>query len=88
MYHYPSEFPEELKELIRTDEYQSSDDICVNMNNWFEMFYNYDEHSVVVDIEGLSKKEIFEHMLDWYETIIKENLKKTTNNNTRKDNIL
>ncbi len=65
---YPSEFPEELKELIKNEQYWDTDErVCVSQNNWFELFICKNKNdlvpdSVVVDVEGLSSIEIYEMM--------------------------
>lgn len=68
-YSSPSEFPQELKNLIETDDRWEDDErVYIHNNNWFELFYNASdscpEHCEVVDVERKSKKEIYELMVD------------------------
>ena len=69
-YTYPSEFPEELKDLIKTENYWETDErVGVSENNWFELFIYRDKEdrcpmATVVDVEGYNGAQIFEMMLD------------------------
>lgn len=58
VYHRPSDFPEELKELIRAnpnrwdivapsgeDNDEEDSNIYVNLNNWFEVIYEFDDYT-------------------------------------------
>ncbi len=69
-YTRPSDFPKELKDLIANDDKWHEDErlIIIN-NNWFEVLYGIDDEdpapiSDVVDVEGLSSKELESMMLD------------------------
>lgn len=74
-YAYPSEFPQELKDLIKEDPYWTTDErVYVSENNWFELFIYENKNDVcpaadVVDVEGCSGAQIFEMML----TALEEN---------------
>ena len=77
-YHRPSEFPDELKKLIRRG-YVDEDnnvvswtlcpDVYVGFNNWFELFYQTNKYtcpeSVVVDAEGLNPGEVYRLIKDY-----------------------
>lgn len=59
-YRYPSDYPDELTEMIKDGSVYDNDDVYVDMNNWFEIFYNGDEWSDVVDVEGQTPQELTE----------------------------
>lgn len=68
VYRQPSEFPEELKEIIRAGHVFDHEDVYVGNNNWFAIQFRdgteWDPDDNVVDVEGLSKQEIFSLMWD------------------------
>lgn len=68
LYRKPSEFPEELKEIIRAGHVFDHEDVYVGNNNWFAIQFRdgteWDPNDDVVDVEGLSKQEIFSLMWD------------------------
>lgn len=69
-YRHPSLFDNELKKLIETKEdWENDKRVYVIDNNWFEVFYGIDDEDLapisdVVDVEGLSSKELESMMLD------------------------
>ena len=75
IYKYPSNFPQELENLISNDRnWESNDKVVVGERNWSEIFYKIkdekEQESFVIDIEGKSSKEIQRLMLEylkWYE---------------------
>lgn len=75
-YHTPSEFPEELKEMIRTQrDWYTNEDVYANFNNWFEYLWR---ESVFADsdIEGsdISKMD-GKDILNTMENIVKKYFK-------------
>ena len=68
LYRKPSEFPEELKEIIRAGHVFDHEDVYIGNNNWFAIQFRdgteWDSNDVVVDVEGLSKQEVFSLMWD------------------------
>lgn len=68
VYRQPSEFPEELKEIIRAGHVFDHEDVYVGNNNWFAIQFRdgteWDPNDNIVDVEGLSKQEIFSLMWD------------------------
>lgn len=60
VYHTPSEFPEELKQLIRNNpnDWDCNDDVYVSLNNWFE--YLAKSNSIVFesDVSKMTPEEI------------------------------
>ena len=68
LYRKPSEFPEELKEIIRAGHVFDHEDVYVGNNNWFAIQFRdgteWDPNDDVVDVEGLSKQEVFSLMWD------------------------
>ena len=78
-YRYPSEFPEELKEIIKGHPilWDCEDDIFVDMNNWFEYIFEVDgKYSDVImcewDISKGTSEDIKREMLEICEYILKE----------------
>ena len=68
LYRKPSEFPEELKEIIRAGHVFDHENVYVGNNNWFAIQFRdgteWDPNDDVVDVEGLSKQEVFSLMWD------------------------
>lgn len=65
VYKKPSEFPQEVKEIIQNGDLWNTDEVYVGNNNWFELFF-WDEEgnfldSDVVDIEGMSPEELCDY---------------------------
>ncbi len=82
-YTHSSEFPKELKELIRRGRlYEDTEHVYVCDNNWFEIFteyretvkpgmyqYNYDANTELCDPEGYSMSQLFDLL---YDTLIEK----------------
>lgn len=70
----PSDFPDELKALIRENEdWQFADNVYVGNNNWFELFLFKEKGgeleyitSEVVDAEGLSSEKLCDMLYKFY----------------------
>ena len=65
VYTKPSEFPQEIKEIIKNGDLWNTDEVYVGNNNWFELFF-WDEEgnfldSDVVDIEGMTPEELCDY---------------------------
>lgn len=65
VYTNPSDFPQEVKEIIKNGDLWNTDEIYVGNNNWFELFF-WDEEgnfldSDVVDIEGMTPEELCDY---------------------------
>ena len=62
-YKYPSEFPQELKDLIKEDRGWDCDPrVYVSENNWFDLAIFYDDEYIgsdVVDVEGFTYADLF-----------------------------
>ena len=77
-YKTPSEFPEELKKLIKKDrEWENNDDVYVSENNWAEL-YVYDEadeilDSEIIDIEKLSPTKLYVEVVEKTMEIVQNN---------------
>lgn len=74
LYRYPSEFPQELKELIATNnEWELDSDVFADETNWFEIFvtnpnYTSVPDAIVVDVEGYTPtqiKDLLEEYIDY-----------------------
>lgn len=68
IFKYPSEFPEEVMDIIKDGQLFDSDKIEVDMNNWFEVFiHDRSENFItsdVVDCEGYTPMEILSLLLE------------------------
>lgn len=58
VYRHYSDMPKELQKLFTTGEAYSNDKISIQENNWYEVFFNYDEHYDIVDIDGYTPTEL------------------------------
>lgn len=69
-YRYPSEFPETLKEIIKSGSLSNDERAYVDANNWFEIFFYQDDTDCIpvsdcTDCEGETPEQIFGSMLDF-----------------------
>lgn len=65
VYHSPSEFPDELKELIRSDRWwDTNDNVYVGLNNWFEYVYEGDGDVLEDDLSKMTKEDVKSDMLE------------------------
>ena len=70
-YRYPQDFPEELTEMIRNGTLYDSEDVYVDCNNWFEIFYvGNEEWTSIIDIENMTPEQIAEDIIE----VAKENV--------------
>jgi len=69
-YHRASKMPEELLKLFHEQGYSPNhEDVCVDNNNWFELFIEENGETVettVVDAENMSETEILSYLADAY----------------------
>lgn len=67
-YKYPSDFPNELRELIKKEPYgwQDNEDVEVIENNWFEYLYGFDclmnGDVLESDVSDMTPQQIFNEM--------------------------
>ena len=70
LYNYASDMPTELINLFHNGGYNPEDeDLCVNENNWFEIFIEEDGQTVrsdVVDAGGMDEVEILDLLVSSY----------------------
>lgn len=66
VYTQPSDFPQELKDIIAREPNicDTNDDVEIYENNWFEIFYNGDEFYDTIDIEGYTELELLTACLE------------------------
>ena len=83
-YNKPSEFPEELKNLIRTDKYWEGDEnVCVNYNNWIVTRHTEDDRysnnesldESIYDDADKMLESLTEYAMEVYDIDIIENVK-------------
>ena len=64
------EFPDELKELIKSNAYMQDERVYVALNNWFEIFVYKNKNDTlpktyVADVEGMTPEELFNEMMNY-----------------------
>lgn len=73
IYYEPSDFPQELQDIIAEGKAYDDDRVRVGDNNWFELYYEKDKdcepEADCVDVEGLSAAEIYEVMANYVNDI-------------------
>lgn len=65
-----NEFPDELKELIKSNAYMQDERVYVALNNWFEIFVYKNKtdtlpKAYVADVEGMTPEELFEELMSY-----------------------
>lgn len=81
-YYAPSEFPEELKEIIRTNPYwyNETEDLYISENNWFEYIYDATQNGkdwsdgilFEDDLSKYTEDELKSEMVEVCKNIIKD----------------
>ena len=63
-YRKPSEFPEELKTLIKENPnlWTTDDDVYVDMNNWFEYLDGVDGYVCESDVSKMTPEKLIDEM--------------------------
>lgn len=73
LYTKPSEFPQDLKDLIASDDFWDCNErVDVGNNNWFEAVYRSEsyEESDVVDLEGDTVSQLFSDAMVYMEDVL------------------
>ena len=60
-YRHFTDMPEELQELFLTGKAYEDDRVVIEENNWYEVFFNWDEDYDVAEVEGYTPKELEEY---------------------------
>lgn len=68
VYRHYSDMPKELQKLFITGEAYSNDQVDIQENNWYEVFFNYDEHYDIVDIDGYTPTELEQCCKEYLDT--------------------
>lgn len=65
VYHRPSEFPDELKALIRKapDQWMNEPDVFVGLNNWFELIFDNNGEVFEENVSELTPDRILSDMI-------------------------
>lgn len=58
IFRYYSDMPKELQELFSNGKAYDDERVDINENNWYEVFFNYDQDYDVADVEGYTTKEL------------------------------
>lgn len=57
-YRHFSDMPKELQELFKTGNAYKDDRVLITENNWYEVFFNWDEDYNIAEIEGYTLNEV------------------------------
>ena len=57
-YRHFTDMPKELQELFITGKAYEDDRVVIDENNWYEVFFNWDEDYDVAEIEGYTPQEL------------------------------
>lgn len=57
-YRHFSDMPKELQELFKTNKAYKDDRVLITENNWYEVFFNWDQDYDIAEIEGYTPKEL------------------------------
>ena len=60
-YRYFSDMPDELKELFKNGKAYDDERVSILENNWYEVFFNWDEDYDVAEIEGYTPEQLKEY---------------------------
>ena len=57
-YRHFSDMPKELQELFITGKAYEDERVVISENNWYEVFFNWDQDYDVAEVEGYTPKEL------------------------------
>lgn len=57
-YRHFSDMPKELQELFITGKAYEDDRVLITENNWYEVFFNWDQDYDIAEVEGYTRKEL------------------------------
>ena len=57
-YKHYSDMPKELQKLFNSGKAYEDERVVINENNWYEIFFNYDEDYDIAEIENYTEKEL------------------------------
>ena len=61
-YRHYSDMPKELQELFESGKAYDDDRVCILENNWYELFFNWDEdYDVAEAVEGYNANQLEEY---------------------------
>lgn len=66
-YRHFTDMPKKLQNLFITGDAYKDDRIVIDENNWYEVFFNYDEDYDVTDVEGFTPEELESNCKEWME---------------------
>ena len=58
IYRHFSDMPKELQDLFKNGKAYEDEEVIINENNWYEVFFNWDEDYDVAEIEAYTPKEL------------------------------
>lgn len=60
-YRHFTDMPKELQELFITGEAYDDGRVLIDENNWYEVFFNWDEDYYVAEVEGYTSDQLEEY---------------------------
>lgn len=66
-YKHFSDMPIELQELFKTGKAYDDKRVIINENNWYEVFFNWDEDYDIAEIEGINTNELERYCIECLE---------------------
>ena len=61
-YRHYSDMPKELQDLFKNGKAYDDDRVCILENNWYEVFFNWDEaYEVAEEVTGYNTNELEEY---------------------------
>lgn len=66
-YRHYSDMPKELQNMFSDGSAYNNDNVIINENNWYEVFYNWDEQYAVAEIDGEDTANLEEYCKDCME---------------------
>lgn len=58
VYRHYSDMPTELQELFKNGKAYEDERVVIDENNWYEVFFNWDQDYDVAEVEGYTEKEL------------------------------
>ena len=66
-YRHYSDMPDELQKMFADGSAYDNDNVVIDENNWYEVFYNWDEQFDVAEIEGIDTINLKKYCKDCME---------------------
>ena len=63
-YRHFTDMPKELQEMFVTGKAYEDSRVVISENNWYEIFFNYDEDYDIAEVEGYTPEELEDYCKD------------------------